>query len=318
MKKIKFEEIYSSIDSIDNIVAVAVDSSNRAIRRDDLIGLLNEIEVKTKAQKRLVDEAIELLSSFLTVNKIKAILLLDSSKISKVLLENYGVKFVIMRLKKFEVEDLKTFERDKDGRLICPTGNYAGIKSFPDQCLFGDDCSFDKCSSFGHGCVFGHRCKFGAHCSFGDDCSFGAGCGFGSWCSISGRSRFGDHCSPEERCKFAELKCFNKLCRGLNCTHDGRCAFWDDLRFVDIPDNVERVFKIDGIGRTKTDFIYFFQTPRHTYVYRSGSHVKTVTEDFECEVLARFVDWDLSFEERAKAYLDMTEHVKSNFPYEEV
>lgn len=33
-------------------------------------------------------------------------------------------------MKIYTIEDLETFERDDDGRLICPTGDYSQIKHF--------------------------------------------------------------------------------------------------------------------------------------------------------------------------------------------
>ena len=77
-------------------------------------------------------------------------------------------------MKNYTAEDLKRFEKDENGWLLCPAGDYTGIKSFPEGCRFGADCSF------------GEWCRFGAGCSFGKWCSFGASCGFGEGCSFEG------------------------------------------------------------------------------------------------------------------------------------
>ena len=67
-------------------------------------------------------------------------------------------------MKIYSEEDVKNFERDEYGRLICPSGNYTQIKSFGEYC------------SFGEGCSFGEWCSFGKECCFGESCSFGEGC----------------------------------------------------------------------------------------------------------------------------------------------
>lgn len=67
-------------------------------------------------------------------------------------------------MKKYTLEDMKNFERDDYGFLICPSGDYTEISSFGERCRFGE------------GCRFGDECRFGAGCRFGERCSFGAGC----------------------------------------------------------------------------------------------------------------------------------------------
>ena len=67
-------------------------------------------------------------------------------------------------MKKYTIEDLKGFE--KNGRTLCPAGDYTEIASFPERC------------NFGAGCRFGERCSFGAECGFGAGCRFGAECRF--------------------------------------------------------------------------------------------------------------------------------------------
>lgn len=71
-------------------------------------------------------------------------------------------------MKIYTIEDLKNFERDKNGRLICPSGDYSLIKEFSERCSFGEKCSFGKRCSFGEGCSFGEWCSFGERCSFGE------------------------------------------------------------------------------------------------------------------------------------------------------
>lgn len=91
-------------------------------------------------------------------------------------------------MKKYTGKELEAFERDEHGWLICPTGDYTAIKTFPgkcrfgEYCSFGEGCSFGAWSSFGEGCSFGERCRFGEKCSFGERCSFGEKCSFGEGC----------------------------------------------------------------------------------------------------------------------------------------
>lgn len=68
-------------------------------------------------------------------------------------------------MKVYTIEDLEKFERDKYGRLICPSGDYTQIESFDEYCSFGGSCSF------GWGCLFGEHCSFGEWCSFGERCN---------------------------------------------------------------------------------------------------------------------------------------------------
>lgn len=75
-------------------------------------------------------------------------------------------------MKKYTLTDLKNFNKDECGCIICPSGDYTEIKEFPEQCSFGAGCSF------GEECRFGAGCSFGKHCSFGEQCRFGAGCRF--------------------------------------------------------------------------------------------------------------------------------------------
>lgn len=101
-------------------------------------------------------------------------------------------------MKKYTNEDLKTFERNEWGWLICPSGDYTEIRTFPEKCIF------EK------GCNFGKECNFCAMCAFGEACRFSEGCNFGAWSSFGERCRFG------ERCVFGELNRFDE-----NCSHEG-------------------------------------------------------------------------------------------------
>lgn len=89
-------------------------------------------------------------------------------------------------MKKYTIEDLKGFEKDENGRLLCPAGDYTEIASFPGCCSFGECCRFGAGCSFGECCSFGEGCRFGERCSFGADCRFGAGCRFGERCGFEG------------------------------------------------------------------------------------------------------------------------------------
>lgn len=56
-------------------------------------------------------------------------------------------------MKKYTQADFDTFEVDKVGRKICPTGDYTAIKGFGEQCIFGEWCSFSKGCSYENGAV---------------------------------------------------------------------------------------------------------------------------------------------------------------------
>ena len=67
-------------------------------------------------------------------------------------------------MKKYTVEDIKGFEKNEEGWIMCPAGDYTEIKSFPEGCSFGECCSFGEWCRFGAGCSFGERCGFeGGH-----------------------------------------------------------------------------------------------------------------------------------------------------------
>lgn len=45
-------------------------------------------------------------------------------------------------MKKYTINDLKTFERYDFGFLICPSGDYTAIKEFEEGCEFGAGAKF--------------------------------------------------------------------------------------------------------------------------------------------------------------------------------
>lgn len=65
-----------------------------------------------------------------------------------------------MQLKMYTEQDFKGFERDGEGHIICPTGDYSAIDKFPDHCRFGNNCIFFDGKGFGKDCDIGKRCKF--------------------------------------------------------------------------------------------------------------------------------------------------------------
>lgn len=94
-------------------------------------------------------------------------------------------------MKKYTEKDLEAFERNEQGWLICPSGDYTAINVFPAKCSFDRGCSFGAWCSFGEYCRFGECCIFGENCRFGKNCKFGGYCSFGEWC------KFGELCSHE-------------------------------------------------------------------------------------------------------------------------
>ena len=72
-------------------------------------------------------------------------------------------------MRRYTLEDFKTFEKDEYGVLICPQGDYTSLKNIPASCSFGEGCSFGEWCSFGKSCSFGERCSFGEWC----ECEFG-------------------------------------------------------------------------------------------------------------------------------------------------
>lgn len=172
-------------------------------------------------------------------------------------------------MQEYTNEDLKTFERNEWGWLICPSRDYTEIRTFPEKCNFGMRCSFGRrCKSgkwsmfsewsdFGHECVFGEGCIFGAFCSFGEMCTFGKCSNFGDVCSFGEGSCFGGRCKFGEQCSFGEYCCF-----GHNCSHEG------------LTNSIYMAVDKIGIELRKT---YFFKA-EEGYFVRAGCFFGTLKE----------------------------------------
>lgn len=125
-------------------------------------------------------------------------------------------------MKQYTQADFDTFEVDKFGRKICPTGGYTNIKDFVEYCvfgtycLFGEHCRFIEHCRFGEGCYFGDGCSFGAYCYFGAHCDFGKECHFGELCGFGDGGTFGVGCSFGEWCTFGEWCNFGECCNYEN------------------------------------------------------------------------------------------------------
>lgn len=89
-------------------------------------------------------------------------------------------------MKRYTGADFEKFERDKNGHIICPRGEYLLIRDFPAHCAFDDGCSFGELCGFGEQCSFGEGCSFGEQCRFSEQCRFGVQCSFGEHCSHEG------------------------------------------------------------------------------------------------------------------------------------
>ena len=226
-------------------------------------------------------------------------------------------------MKIYTEQDIKNFERDEYERLICPSGDYTGISSFgeycsfSDHCIFDEYCSFGKTSSFGENCIFGKHCSFGECCSFGESCSFGTVCSFGEycyfskWCLFEEKCSFGQnctfdkHCNFDKHCSFGANCLFNKGCSfDKDCTFGDYCNLENNLYFEDIPEQIDRVIKIDRIGSRK-GCTYFFKTLSQIYV-RCGCFFGTI-EKFEAEVNETHKNHD----KYRKEYLEAIKYIKA-------
>lgn len=169
-------------------------------------------------------------------------------------------------MRKYTVEDLDKFERDVHGWLLCPSGDYSAINSFPEQCRFGERCLFnDYCyfggychfgewSHFGRHCKFGKNCTFGKDCVFEDDCSFGDVCHLGRWSRFGERCIFGEYCVLGGYCSFGDKCRFNKWCGfGENCFFGEECIFEEGH----VAASGYPLLMIGGIG-SEHDIIYAF------------------------------------------------------------
>lgn len=131
-------------------------------------------------------------------------------------------------MKKYTEKDLEAFERDEQGWLICPSGDYTAIRTFPGKCTFGAFSRFGEGSNFGEKCSFSCGCSFGAESRFGEKCSFSYACRFGAEICFGDQCTFGKECSFGERCAFGEggrfgaWSSFGEWCRfGEGCSHEG-------------------------------------------------------------------------------------------------
>lgn len=113
-------------------------------------------------------------------------------------------------MKKYTKKDLETFQRDEQGRLICPHGDYTEIKFFPARCCFAMGSTFGERSNFGQESTFGLMCVFGMESTFGMGSRFGGGSNFG------GQSNFDTGCRFGKWSRFGELSRFGK-----GCSHEG-------------------------------------------------------------------------------------------------
>ena len=69
-------------------------------------------------------------------------------------------------MKIFTQQDVDAIQRDENGWLNYPTGDYSAIKTFGKGSSFGKESSFGTGSSFGEWSVFGEGSSFGAGCEF--------------------------------------------------------------------------------------------------------------------------------------------------------
>ena len=172
-------------------------------------------------------------------------------------------------MKKYTEKDFETFERDENGRLICPSGDYTAIRTFPERCSFGAGSTFGQGCDFGRWSRFEEECSFGERCVFSEGCSFGWFCSFGEMCVFGKRSNFGDVCSFGEGscfgggCIFGEQSSFGEYCCfGPNCSHEG------------LTNSIYIAIDRIGIELRKT---YFFKA-EEGYFVRAGCFFGTLDE----------------------------------------
>lgn len=192
-----------------------------------------------------------------------------------------------MMMKKYTAKDLETFQRDEYGWLICPSGDYTAIKTFPEKCNFGMRCSFGRrCrfgkwsrfsewSDFGHECVFGEGCIFGASCSFGEMCVFGKCSNFGVFCSFGEMCAFGICSNFGDVCSFGEGSCFGGRCNfGKQCSFGEYCCFGHNCSHEGLTNSIYMAVDKIGIELRKT---YFFKA-EEGYFVRAGCFFGTLDE----------------------------------------
>ncbi len=185
-------------------------------------------------------------------------------------------------MKIYTTEDFKTFERDENGRLICPSGDYSQIKDFGDRSVFGDDCNFGWNCDFGSDCIFGRNCDFDSDCIFGRNCDFGSDCYFGLDCNFGLNCNFGAGCHFGAKCGFGNGSAFgDRSDFGVNCNFGQGCRFENNVKFESMSETTLRFLKIDRIG-SRLGCTYFFKTASDIYV-RCGCFFGTIA-DFEKKV----------------------------------
>lgn len=210
-------------------------------------------------------------------------------------------------MKKYTIDDLKSFERDERGYLICPTGDYTAIKEFDKYYKFGKNSEFGNFCEFGRGAEFGDFCKFGVFCEFsklskfGEFCEFGDNCIFGDDCEIGFFCKFGKNCIFGAGCEFLGGSKFGNFCEfGRRCNLEGH--FFENLETPAV-----KVVKIGYIGR-RNDSTYFFQTAQGIYV-RCGCFFGSLKE-FEAQVKETHKDNKQYLAE----YLGAIKYIKSIMP----
>ena len=178
-------------------------------------------------------------------------------------------------MKAYTKEDMKNFNRDDYGNLICPTGDYSQIRSFDNRCSFGKCCSFSERSSFGEYCSFGYGCSFGEWCSFGKSCTFDKSCSFGEWCSFEECCSFGKECSFGKYCGFGKECSF-----GWGCSFGEWISFGKACSFEGGRVKSGEYFACDRIGsqRRKT---YFFRDSDGKMYVRAGCWFSSLDEFIE-------------------------------------
>lgn len=170
---------------------------------------------------------------------------------------------------KYTEKDFKTFERDEWGRLICPSGDYTAIRTFPEKCSFGAGSTFGQGSDFGRWSRFEEECSFGERCVFSEGCSFGWFCSFGEMCVFGKRSNFGDVCS------FGEGSCFGGGCIfGKQCSFGEYCCFGHNCNHEGLTNSIYIAIDRIGIELRKT---YFFKA-EEGYFVRAGCFFGTLDE----------------------------------------
>ena len=181
-------------------------------------------------------------------------------------------------MKKYTVEDIKNFEKNKEGYTLYPRGDYTEIKSFDKMCCFGYSCIFGKNCSFSEKCSFSENCSFGEGCSFSENCNFGKNCSFSEWCSFGELCSFGKMCRFGEICSFGEMSNFGEECIfGKNCSFGEKCRFGENCNFENERIKNGMYFACDRIGSTYRKTYFFCNEDKDIFV-RAGCFFGTEKE----------------------------------------